>query len=126
MKMKCLICKKKFTMPMTLKNLLKNNLYFICPNCYNAYPIHMEYQVLPLAEYQVQIFSLFDSFYYIDFNAFILEYSMLVNYCMKKHSSSQLLLFDVLSLNKYQYKWMEDIATICDKNLIVVCFYVKN
>lgn len=123
-KMKCLACKRYFNQKLNLSNLLQKSKYIICDSCYLKYHININVVNVPLNNYELRIYSLFDKNYRINSLAFSYEYSRLFNYVYCKDEKSIVLSFDKLRLNETLLFILDDLSTFYAKNICIICNYL--
>ena len=121
--MKCILCNQIFYFKRTLLDLFKEKEEYICPRCYKKYPIHLKLYPIQLEKYQCIIVSMFDKKYYIDYNAFIKEYTQVfkANYNRK---GFKLFFFNHLELDEYTLEALEVISKLNKSSIIIILFSV--
>lgn len=102
---------------------LDNDL--VCDNCFNKYPIKIDFMMFPIKKYSIKIFSLFPKYYKIPENAFIKEYSRLFNFILEKNNNkSYILSYDTLFLTASFFNKMEILSTLIDDDIYVLCNFL--
>ncbi len=121
--MKCILCNELFYFRRTLLELFKEKEEYICPKCYKKYPIHLNLHPIQLEKYQCVIVSMFDKKYYIDYNAFIKEYTKVFKANMNR-KGFELLFFNHLELDEYTLESLDAISKLLKSNIIIISFSV--
>lgn len=124
--MKCIICKKNFNFKKTFKNFLDNDNEQVCDDCYNKYPIKISFDVLPVNQHMVHIFSLFPKKYRVPEQAFIKEYSRLFDYVYQKNNKEVILMLKGFNLTKTFFPVLELISTLFDSDIYIICNYIED
>ena len=123
--MKCVLCNEIFYFKRSLLELFKEKEEYICPKCYKKYPIHLKMTPIILDKFQCVILSMFDKKYYINYNAFVKEYSKVftANY---KRDGFEVLFFNHLRLDDYTLEILDTISKLMKSNIIIICFSATN
>lgn len=117
--MKCLVCNKLFIIKRSIKTLLELQKYLICNECYKANPIKLNKSTIPLDNQKnAFIISLFLDNSYVNYKAFILEYSNIAIYYINYY----LLLYDVFNICKKTINDLNYISKLVDDDVYVLCF----
>ena len=119
--MKCVLCNELFYFKRSLLELFKEKEEYICPKCYKKYPIHLGIKSIILDEYECVIISMFDKKYYINYNAFIKEYTK-VFIANLKRDGFEVLFFNHIRLDDYTIENLDAISKLMKSNIIVICF----
>ncbi len=122
--MKCLICNRNFTIKGKLRDLFKNNKFYVCDACYKRYPIKLNYNVIPLNNYNLKIYSLFDKYYYFANDPFVLEFSHLLEYVLSQNYQN-VLIYNNLNINERKLYIFENLANLVEDDLIIVCDFCQ-
>ena len=119
--MKCKICNKRIINHITFSDFFSNKKRFICDECYKLYPLHINYTVIPLSNYELKIYSMFEKEYYFKNDPFNLETAQILTYLLEKYADSIILLEKKLFLNETNLSIYEVIADINKKDLCIIC-----
>lgn len=120
--MKCLICNKSFNVKRKLSTLLKKEMVFVCDTCYKRYPINLNYQIIPIDNHLVHIYTLFDFKIYFKGDPFIIEYSKIFDFLNSKHKNELILLYKDLILSDKEFNNLEIISKALDKDIIILSY----
>lgn len=117
--MKCSECNKEFIVKRKISDLLKKQFYLICDDCYKKYPIKIEYIELPLNNnHYLKIISLLDESIKINKNAYLIEYSKIVEKYLKEYP----ILIDNLVINKRNMTQFEYLSKIIKNDVLIITF----
>lgn len=120
--MVCRICGDIFYVKRGILDLFKSKEEYICNKCYKKYPIHLSYELCQLDKYSCVILPMFQKKYYIDYNAFIKEYSKIFIANMNR-KGFKLLFFNHLDLSDISsLEALDAITKLLSSNLIILCF----
>ena len=120
--MTCKICGEAFYMKRGLFDLFNMKEVYICNKCYKKYPIDLSFSTCQLDKYNCIIIPMFKKRYYIDFNAFIHEYTkiFIANY---KREGYELFFFNHVDLsNDDTLEVMDAISKLVRSDIIILCF----
>lgn len=121
----CRICNNKFYIKRDFIGLFSNKKYIICDSCYKKYPIDLNLETIELEKYNCYILSLFQKKQYINYNAYIYEYSEIINKYYK-NDDNFLLIYDALDLTDDNcLEVLDVISKLWQKNLFVITFFIK-
>ena len=121
--MKCLICNKRITSKITFSDFFSRRNRFVCDKCYETFPIHINYNFIPLEKYGLNIYSIFDKEYHFKNDPFVMETSKIFNYLYEKDNNSIILLEKKLLINEYSLNIYQKIANINEKNIFIIFDY---
>lgn len=115
----CKICKRAFVIKRDIVDLFLKQRYFICDECYIKNPVDIKLSKMPLDDnYTLTVISILDEEKNIFFDAYLNEYSYLV----EKYIHKTILLYDVFKLNKTLLDNLSVIAKLERTNICVLCF----
>jgi hypothetical protein len=120
-KMKCLICNKKFFIKRNLKDLLSEQKFLVCNDCYKKYEINISFNVIPLNNYKLYIYSLFEKEYIFKSDPYIYEFSRLFNYALTQSNKENILVYKNIHFNERKINQFKDISELIKDDLIIVC-----
>ena len=119
--MKCKICQKSFFIKRKIKDLLAVQKYFICDDCYNKYKIKLGYNILPLENHNLIIYSLFEEEYIFKGDPFIIEYSELFNYVLESNSNAYVICEKNVHITKYKIEMFSILSKLVNSDIILFC-----
>ncbi len=100
-------------------DLFLKQRYFICDECYIKNPVDIKLSKMPLDDnYTLTVISILDEDKNLFFDAYLNEYSYLV----EKYIHKTILLYDVFKLNKTLLDNLSVIAKLERTNICVLCF----
>ncbi len=124
--MRCMICNNNFIIKRNLANLFSTKNYNICDFCYNKYKININYNVIPLKNHKLIIYSLFSEYYYFKGDPYRDEFSRLFSYVLNKdHTLDNILVYFNLRINDYFMKIFTNLSEMINNDLIIVCNYCE-
>ena len=124
--MRCMICNNNFVIKKNLANLFSTKNYKVCDSCYNKYKININYNVLPLKNYKLIIYSLFSEYYYFKNDPFQDEFSRLYTYVFNKAEiKDNILVYFNLRINDYSLKTFTNLSELVNNDIIIVCNYCE-
>lgn len=91
--MKCLICNNEIVIKRNWETLFSKQKHLVCDKCYKKYPIKITYQVIPVQNKLVQIYSLFSKKYSFDRHAYSCEMGRLIKYILKRINKNDIFLY---------------------------------
>ncbi|MCR5787093.1 MAG: hypothetical protein K6G28_05275 [Acholeplasmatales bacterium] len=119
--MRCKICNKTFFVQRKLKNLLETQRYFICDDCYKKYKIDLEFNVIPLDDFDLIILSLFKEAYKFKGDPFIIEYSNLFNYAITHYKDEIIICEKNIYIDDKKLELFNNISKISKTSLVLIC-----
>jgi len=119
--MRCLICHKNFFIKRNIKDLLSEQKFLVCNECYKKYEINISFDVIPLNNYKLYIYSLFNKEYIFKSDPYIYEFSNLFNYVLTQSKDDNILVYKNIHLNDKKINQFKDISTLINNDLIIVC-----
>lgn len=123
--MKCLICKKEFTVIRRLITLFSTKRYLICDNCLKNNPFELEFNVIPLDNHTLEIISLFKKEKYINYHAFIEEESKIYEKLIQTKNRHQFIFYDSFTLNEKSLYEFNAISNNLDKDILIITSIYK-
>lgn len=120
---KCLICNNKFYIKRGIANLLSTKNFSICDSCYEKYKINITYDVIPLTNHKLYIYSLFDKEYFFKSDPFIIEFSRLVNYVITQTDEDNILIYKNIHITEFKLNQFSDLSDLINNDLYIVCNY---
>lgn len=125
--MKCLICKRTFSVKKNFSSLFLHERYLICDKCYKSYPIKIGYTVFPLTNHQLFIYSLYPKPYFINPLAYSYEYSKIFSYVYQKSNMADIYMaFDTLRISKQKFDIFDELSSFYDKDIYIICNYLAD
>ena len=119
--MRCLICHKNFFIKRNIKDLLSEQKFLVCNECYKKYEINISFDVISLNNYKLYIYSLFNKEYIFKSDPYIYEFSKLFNYVLTQSKDDNILVYKNIHLNDKKINQFKDISTLINNDLIIVC-----
>lgn len=117
--MKCIACNNEFIIKRKIKDLLVKQKYLVCNKCFYEHINNINLLALPLDNkrlcYIVEILNENDK---VNMNAFLLEYSRVVEKLISKY----LILMDNLTIFKNKIEELDIISNLIDDDIFVICF----
>ncbi len=124
--MRCKICNNIIIMKRGIKDFLTIKNYDVCDTCYDKYKINITYNILPLDNHKLYIYSLFDKEYIFKTDPYILEFSRLFSYVINNESKNDnILVFKNINITKYYINLFNDLSNLLNDDLILVCNYCQ-
>ena len=119
--MKCKICGRFFYIKRKIEDLFKNDKYTICEECYKKYKIKLGYDVLPLNNYNLYIYSLFGKKYFLKDDPFFMEFSKLFSFVLDNNKDKVILIYTDILINEKKIELFEYLSKLNDNDLIIIC-----
>lgn len=123
--MNCINCQKKFYIKRDFLSLFETKKYYICDECRNDYPINLKLERIPLENAELFVVSLLDKSYHFNYNAYILELSLIITRFIKKYSNYHLVYLDNFKLSYFNLEVLSFLADSVKKSILLVCFNLK-
>lgn len=124
--MRCMICNNNFVIKRSLANLFSTKNYNVCDTCYNKYKINITYNVLPLKNHKLIIYSLFSEYYYFKRDPYQDEFSRLFTYVVNKEKENDnILVYFNLRISEFSLKNFTNLSELINNDLIIVCNYCE-
>lgn len=119
----CLGCRQEFFIKRNFTTLFLQPRKMICKNCQRQFPIRIQKDILCIGNKDVFLYSVCKKVF--NLLVYLEDYSFL---CEKifAYRNTLLILMDIFQFNESTY---QDLRYHClanpDKNIVIVCFYVK-
>ncbi|MDE5546687.1 MAG: hypothetical protein K2I88_04405 [Anaeroplasmataceae bacterium] len=121
----CFNCKKKFYVKRNFLSLFETKKYYICNACKSSYPIHLEYEEIPLESYGLYIVSVFKNIYKLNLDAYQKEISRILEYLTLKFKEYFLVYLDSFKENDVNIELLNFLADTQKKSILLVCCELK-
>jgi hypothetical protein len=119
--MKCLICNQRFYIKRDFLNLFNTDILYVCDRCYKKYPIELAYEDILLEKYECHVISIFKKRYFIDFNAYVIEYNKIFE-SLRKINNFPIIFLNHLHLNDYDLEELDAITKLHESDINILCF----
>ncbi len=119
--MKCLICNQRFYIKRDFLNLFNTDILYICDRCYKKYPINLSYENILLEKYECHVVSMFKKRYFIDFNAYIIEYNKIFE-SLRKINKNPIIFLNHLRLDDTGLEELDAISKLFESDINILCF----
>ncbi len=123
--MRCLNCKENFIIKRRVDTLFKKEKYYICDKCFKKFPIKLSIDTIPITDRMIEIYSIFEKQYFINYDAFIIEYSKIFEYLYHKRKYF-IIIFDYIKITENFIKQIEIFSTILAENVVILTFFQQN
>lgn len=121
----CYKCNKLFYVKRGLLDLFKEKKEYLCNDCYRKYPIELKMDFLQFDYYSCTIISMFKKRYPVEYNWYYREYSKIFEAYINK-DDYHILFFNFIELNQDTMEVLNALCYLFKRNIIVICFYLKN
>ena len=103
-----------------LIDLFRTKEFFVCNECIKKYPFEIEYNYFPLEGYVLEVISLFKRDRYINYDAFLYEYSEIYKKITELNKEKLILFNSKLFITEENIKNYSYISTLLDTNIIIL------
>lgn len=121
--MKCINCKNDFYIKRTFSNLFSSKKLMLCDSCYKSFPIEISVQTIPLFKHTLFVYQIYKSDYKINPNSYLIEYSKVFEYLLRKNQNDLIYVYDRFNLSQSNLDLFEQISTSFEKDIFILCNY---
>lgn len=118
--MECLICGKIFNEPRSLKDLFRTKKFNICLECLKKYKLEINFSVIPIKDHFLEIISLFEKDYGINYEAFLETFSIIYKKVCYLNQEKFIVIVSKVYLTDELLIEFEHISTLINKDIIIL------
>ena len=123
--MRCLVCQNEFNEKRYLSDFFRTKKYYICTKCLKEHPIEINFNNIPLDDHMLEIVSMFEKEEYINYDAYIHEYSSIYEKLLQTRKKEQLLMCDNFMINDENIENINYISKTLDKDIVILTKILK-